>query len=227
MAGKGGSKHLKRLAAPNYMGLKRKESKYILKPTAGRHTLDSSVALATFLREMIGVAGTAAEAKNVIVNGKIEINGRVRKSQKYPIGFGDIIKLIPNDESYLITVGKYGVFEAKKLSKGEHKRTLKVIGKYTEKGKKQMIRLNNGNIVNYDKEVMVNDSVVVENRKISKVLKFEEGAHCMVLKGIHSPLSGKITEIKKGTSLRDATVKVENKEGGFETLVENIIVVGA
>jgi len=218
---------MKRLASPNYMKLERKQSKFILKPMPGRHTLDSSVALATFLIEKIGVAKTAAEARNAIVNGKIEINGRVRKNQKYPIGLGDIIKLIPSDESYLVSVGKYGTFEGKKLGKGEGKRTLKVIGKYIEKGKKQMIRLNNGNIVHFDKEVNVNDSVILENRKISKVLKLEEGAHCMVMIGAHAPDVGKISEIKKGTALRDTTVKIEGKDGAFETLVDNIIVIGA
>lgn len=225
--GKGGNRHMKRLASPGYMGLVRKQSKFILKPMPGRHTLDSSVALATFLIEKLGVAKSASEARKAIIAGKIEINGRVRKSNKYPIGLGDIVKIIPSDESYLITVGKYGVFEGKKLGKGEHKRTLKVIGKFIEQGKKQMIRLNNGNIVHFDKDVSVNDSVIIENRKISKVLKLEEGANCMVITGIHAPASGKITEIKKGTALRDATVKIEGKEGSFETVVKNIIVTGA
>ncbi|MDE1845769.1 MAG: hypothetical protein KGH53_00585 [Candidatus Micrarchaeota archaeon] len=227
MGSKGGSKHMKRLASPNYMKLERKQSKFILKPMPGRHTLDSSVALATFLIEKLGVAKTAAEARNAIINGKVEINGRVRKNQKYPIGLGDVVKLIPSDESYLITVGKYGTFEGKKLGKGEGKRTLKVLGKYIMKGKKQMIRLNNGNIVHFDKEVSVNDSVIIENRKISKVLRLEKGAHCMVMKGVHAPEVGKISEIKQGTALRDTTIKIESKEGSFETIVDNILVIGA
>ncbi len=218
---------MKRLAAPPYMRLKRKESKFILKPMPGRHTLNSSVALATFLREKLGVAKSSSEAKSIIISGKVEINGRVRKNQKYPIGFGDIIKLIPSDESYLVDVGKYGMFDAKKLGKGEHKRTLKVIGKYIGAGKKQMVRLNNGNVVHYDKEVKVNDSVIIEDRKISKVIKLAQGASCMVVKGVHSPETGKITEIKSGTMLRNPTVVIESKNGNFETLVENIIVTGA
>ncbi|MDE1761613.1 MAG: hypothetical protein KGH59_01790 [Candidatus Micrarchaeota archaeon] len=225
MGGKGGSRHLKRLASPSYMKVRRKDSKFMLRPSPGRHTKEGSIAISTFLREKIGVASSAAEARKVIIAGKVEINGRVRRSYKYPIGFGDIVRIIPSNESYIIAAGKYGAFEPKKVEK-DAKRTLKVVGKYIAEGKKQMIRLNNGNIFNFDKEVKVNDSVIVDQRKISKVLKFEKGASCIVIKGMHAPESGKISEIKEGTALRDATVTIQGKGGSFETIVENIIVTG-
>ena len=226
MSKKGGTRHMKRLASPPYMKLKRKASKFVVKPLPGRHTIANSMALSTFIKEKLEIAKSSAEAKRAIVEGKIEINGRVRREPRYPIGFGDVIKVIPSNESYILTFGKYGAFEAKKAEKSE-KRTLKVVGKYIAKGKKQTIRLNNGNIYGFDKEVNVNDSVIVEDRKILKVIKLEEGAKCMVTSGIHAPAIGKITQMKKGTALRDATVTIEGDRGSFDTLLSNVIAIGA
>ncbi|MDE1825459.1 MAG: hypothetical protein KGH77_04025 [Candidatus Micrarchaeota archaeon] len=226
MGKKGGTRHMKRLASPPYMKLKRKEAKFVARPMPGRHTMANSIALLTFIKEKLGIANSSSEARRAIVEGRIEINGRVRREPKYSIGFGDVIKVIPSNESYILTFGKYGAFEAKKAEKNE-KRTLKVVGKYLAKGKKQTIRLNNGNIYGFDKEVNVNDSVVIEDRKIIKVIKLEEGTKCMVTSGIHAPAIGKITQVKKGTALRDATVTIQGESGSFDTLLSNVIAIGA
>ena len=45
MASKGNSRHIKNLNAPRYFAVPRKESKYVVKADAGRHTLDKSIAL--------------------------------------------------------------------------------------------------------------------------------------------------------------------------------------
>lgn len=209
------------------MALERKSSNFIAKPRPGRHTLSTSITLASFLREKLGVAASASEARKSIVSGKIEVNGKIRRDYRYPIGLGDIIKIVPSDESYIIGIGRYGTFDAKKVEKKDHKRTLKVVGKYIGSGKKQMIRLNNGNIFHYDKEVKVNDSVIVEERKIAKVIKLEHGAKCMVVSGAHAPAVGKIKEIVKGTATRDSTVRIEGENGTFETLLDNVMAIGA
>ena len=50
----------------------------------------------------------------------------------------------------------------------------------------------------------------------------------MVYKGIHAPETGKISKITKGDMLMDAKVEIKPEKGeSFETVVDNIIVVGA
>ncbi len=45
MGSKGNDRHIKRLASPRYLHIERKVSAYVIKPDAGRHTLESSMAL--------------------------------------------------------------------------------------------------------------------------------------------------------------------------------------
>ena len=77
------------------------------------------------------------------------------------------------------------------------------------------------------KGVSVNDSVTIKDGKIQKIIKLEKGAKCLVIKGVHASEDGTITEIKKGTALRAATVEIEGNKGNTETLLDNIMVTGA
>ena len=227
MAGKGTKRHMKRLASPNYMKLQKKVAKFVTKPNPGRHTLKSSLALSTFIKEKLMLARSTREAEKAIKARRIEVNGGVITDPRYPIGFGDIVKIVPSNEKYEIVAGKYGAFEARKGENKEMKRTLKVIGKYLGKKGKIMIRLNNGDIFPAEKEVKVNDSVVVDGKKISSVIKFEKGAKCLVVKGIHAPESGVIKQIEQSTAQREATVHIQSGSGEFQTLVKNVMAVGA
>ncbi|MGC8662548.1 MAG: S4 domain-containing protein [Candidatus Micrarchaeia archaeon] len=228
MSKKGGSGHIKRLAASSYIKINKKASKYVAHPNPGRYSMERSLALITFLKDKLSKM-SAREAKTIISNGEIFINGKIIKEPKYPIGFGDIIFIKPEGAYYKITVGKRGIFAFEKVSKDEEKKNIyKVVGKYIAKGGKVMIRLHNGNIMECKDEVKVNDSVVINGDKLEKVLKFENGARCMVYIGIHAPETGKITNIKKGDMLSSESVEIKpDKNKSFETVAKNIIVVGA
>lgn len=227
MSKKGGSRHMKRIASPKYMKLNRKIAKYVAKPNPGRHTLNTSMALSTFIKDKLELAHNSKETERMVNGRMIQVNGKVVTELKYPIGFGDTVDIIPNNESYTVTIGKHGVFEARKNEGKNQRKTLKVVGRYVAKGGRLMMRLNNGNTMNVYKDAGINDSVVLENNKIVDVIKLREGAKCMVLSGLHAQETGTIKEITKGTAMRNATVRVEGKTGVFETLFENVIAVGA
>jgi small subunit ribosomal protein S4e len=226
MASKGSSRHIKRLAVGQYPKVSRKTSTYLAKPRPGRHNLENSVALLVVLRDKLGIAANSKEAKRIVVTGQIEVNGAKVLDEKYPVGFGDVIRLKPTGEAYHVGVGKKGAISVEKAGK-EAARTLKVIGKYAAKGNIVMARLLDGTILEAGKDVKVNDSVVLDKGAIKKTLKFEEGAKCLVIRGTHSAETGTIKEISKGTAVRAQTVKVESGSSAFETLADNIMIVGA
>ena len=227
MASKGSSRHIKRLAVGQYSKISRKTSTYLAKPRPGRHSLGSSIALLVVLRDKLGLAANSKEAKRIIVTGKIEVNGGKVVDEKYPIGFGDVIRLVPTGESYSVGIGNKGAIKIEKSGKEAAARTLKVVGKYAVKGNKIMARLLDGTVLESGNDVRVNDSVVVEKGAIRKTLKFENGARCLVIKGTHASETGKIKEITKGSAVRAQTVKVENGASEFETLADNVMIVGA
>lgn len=228
MGSKGNNRHIKRLASPRYFHVERKVSAYVIKPNAGRHTAGSSIALATVLKEKLQVTDNTKNTKRAVNAGSVEVNGKVVKDFRYPLGFGDIIHFKPGHENYVVGVGRKGAISVSKAdSKEAAEQVFKVIGKYVSKGNKEMIRLYNGTVISSSKGVKVNDSVSIKDGKVKGVMKLEKGAKCLVIKGIHASESGTITEIKQGSALRGATVEIEGSSGKTETLLDNIMVVGA
>jgi small subunit ribosomal protein S4e len=226
MASKGSSRHIKRLAVGHYSKVSRKTAAYLAKPRAGRHSLQDSVALLVILRDKLALAANSKEAKRIIVTGEVEVNGKRVVDEKYPVGFGDVITLRPTKEAYVVGVGKKGAISVEKAGK-DTARTLKVVGKYAEKGNKLMIRLLDGTAIAAAKDIKVNDSVVLDKGAIKKTLKFEQGAKCLVIKGTHATETGTIKEITKGSAVRAQTVKIDSGSAEFETLADNVMIVGA
>ncbi len=227
MGSKGNNRHIKRLASPRYLHVEKKVNAYVIKPNAGRHTLDSSIALATVLKEKLGVASNTKEVKQILKSGNVEVNGKQVKDERYPLGFGDVLHFKPSNERYSVGVGGRGAVSIEKLEGMEPVHAFKVIGKYVAKGNKEMIRLYNGTVIPSAKGVSVNDSVYLKEGRVQDVLKLQKGAHCLVIKGVHAAESGVISEIKLGTALRKATVAIEGGKGRTETLLDNVMVVGA
>ncbi len=227
MGSKGNSRHIKRLSAPKYFSLSRKEEKFATKPNPGRHTLNESIALITVIRDKLDIAKNSKEARVVIHSGAIEVNGNAIRDVKYPVGLNDTIYIKGEDSYYLVRPGNRGAFEIEKSSREQASSQLrKVVGKYKAKKGAMLLRLHDGSTVSAAGiEAKVNDSVVVSNGKISKVIKFEKGGNCEVVRGIHAPQSGKIVEIKPGTASRSALIEISSGDGNFETVVENIMMV--
>ncbi len=226
MSRKGNSRHVKRLAASQYAGAKRKEAAYLAKPTPGRHTLEQNATLLSIIRDMLHIANTEKEAELPVRAGSFKVNGRIVKDIKYPIGYGDVIQILPLGKFYGIGINKQGKITVKEVKEAQG-RTAKIIGKYVAKGKKIMLRLNDGTVVGFEKPANVNDSVRISlDNKIDGILKLQEGARCEVFKGAHAAETGTITGLTNGTAQISAKARIKSSSGTFETLVENIIVTG-
>lgn len=226
MARHGNSRHLNRLAASTYARVSRKTTKYLAKPMPGRHALSRSIALYVVVRDKLGFAANANEARKAIKTGGIMVNGRRVSNDRYPVGLGDTVTLVQSKETYTVGVGKGGDIKVEKAGE-KAQRTLKVIGKYLSRGSKPMLRLYDGSTVQAAKETRVNDSVVLDSSKVKSVIKLENGARCIVIKGTHASETGVVKEIKKGGATSVAAVKIEGQAGTFETPIENVMAIGA
>lgn len=226
MGNKGNNRHIKRLASASRLRVKRKEAVYLSKPKAGRHKRDDSVALGVILREQMEGIDTAKEANKALLEGSIEVNGKVIKEFKYPVGLEDYVHIKPSNEYFKLSIGAHGSLKAEKV-KGYSSRIMKVIGKYIAPSNKLMIVLHSGETREGKNEIKVNDSILLKDDKIEKVLKLEKGAECIVISGTHASETGRIKEIKQGTSTREALIEIESNSKNFETLLNNIMVIGA
>ncbi len=221
MANKGSSGHIKRLYAPRYFAIHRKEHKYVIKQNPGRHSLERSVAL-MLLVNGLNPELTRAEVGRIIRNGLVSVNGNPVKEPKFPVGLNDAIAV--GSDSYLIGINSKGQIQLNRTD-GNDAQLYKIIGKYKNKGNTIMLRLHDGRTIKGKNDAKVNDSVAVSGKGISKVIRFDAGAKCEVIDGVHVGALGSIKEIIKGNVHRGQSVKIESGGASFETLVSNIIVV--
>jgi len=222
MANKGSSGYIKRLYAPKYFAIHKKEHKYIVKQNPGRHSLQKSVALSLLISKL-GLGSTMSESSKIIKSGQVKVNGNAVKDPKFPVGLNDSIEV--DQSSHTIGINRKGHIEIVN-DENPGSQVYKVVGKYKDKKNKIMLRLHDGRIIEGKKDVNVNDSVVLSGKGLSKVLKLGTGAKCRVIDGVHVSMLGTVKETIKGNMHKEQSVIVERKEGGdFETLVRNIIVV--
>ena len=222
MANKGGRGYIKRLNAPKYFAIHRKENKYVIRQNPGRHTLQRSIAL-TLMMAKVGAGTRRSEYEKVIKDGNVKVNGNVVKEPKYPVGLNDMVSV--GSENYSINIDSRGHMTANKADKATQ--VYKVIGKYKYRKNQMMLRLHDGRAVKAAKDANVNDSVVLAGSSVSKVMKLDSGSKCEVIEGVHVGKSGTVSEIRAGNMHKQKSVIVEPSNGQkFETLVKNIIVVG-
>ncbi len=220
-------RHQKRIAASKRLPLPRKGAHYITSPSPGPHKRAESIPLSILLRDLLKLVDSSREVKILLNQGKILINGVARKDHRFPVGFLDVISFVDTSAKYFVTYNTLGKLEVKKLEK-ETPRALKIVGKTTlEKGKTQMNFFTGHNIIlDKSKEYRVGDSVILDNNKIKKHLKFEKGANVFLTSGKHVGHSGIIQEIKKNKSWsQQKIIIVKTKSETFETPQEYAYVV--
>lgn len=223
MANKGGRGYIKRLNAPKYFSIHRKEHAYVIKQSPGRHSLQKSIAL-TLLLDKLELAANRRESAKIINSGMVKVNGKPVKDPRYPIGLSDMIEVGP--DKYTVNINERGKILIEKEGKGKSSQVYKVIGKYKYKNDNIMLRLHDGSIVKGSEDIKVNDSVSVADKKVSKIIKLGNGSKCEIIDGVHVGKSGKVKDIREGNIHKQKSVVVEQQSGeSFETLVKNIIIV--
>lgn len=242
MAKMGGTRHLKRLAAPWFWPVLRKEYKWVVKPSPGPHSIDRSIPLMIVVRDILGYAKTAKEAKYIIQSGKVLVDGVVRKDYKFPIGIMDVVA-IPEIELYTRFIPyptKYLWFT--KIPREEaNLKIVRIENKVTVKGGHMQLNLSDGrNLVLRVKDpkhpievanFATLDSLLIEipSQQIIQHIKLAIGKLAIVIDGKNTGRIGKIVnmDVKPGLKRRKSVVTLEDMQGHrFQTILDYIMVVG-
>lgn len=225
-----GQDHISRLAAPKSWPIERKINKWISRPVPGPHSLEGSIPLSVLIRDVLKYAKTAKEIKLILNQGKVLIDKKIRKEEKFPVGFMDVIEIPTLSENYRMLYNKSGVFSVMPISKEETNiKILKIINKCLVKKGMIQITLHDGRNILVNKfEGKVGDSILfdLEKKKIIKVLSLDKGASIYLSGGAHIGQIGKIKQVFKSRDLQRPRilVEVENKE--YLTPVDCSFVVG-
>lgn len=240
MGKKGGSTCLKRKPAPRFWPIHRKEFTWVVKPSPGPHPLQKALPLAVILRDILGLAQTRKEAKTIVSQGKVYVDGKIRREDNFLVSLMDVITIPDVNKSFRILPSVKGLIlhpidkeEASfKLCRIENKAV-------TEKGRVQ-INLNDGsNIL-----VKVADSknpqedvyttletlkISLPERQIAEHVKMNEGSFAIITGGKNIGKQGKIVEIEetKAKKRRNAFVTIEDTKGNrYQTILDFVFAIG-
>lgn len=209
--------HLKRLAAPKFFPIPRKHGKYVVCPSPGPHPKDFCFPLLLIVRDILGLAEKANEAKKIIKAREILIDGRVRTDHKFPVGLFDVISIPKIGKNYIVVPSKKGL-ELKEIAENASKEKLcKIIGKKMVRGNKVQLTAHDGKTflvgIEEKDKFKVGDTVMIklspEKYEIKEVIEYKEGARVVVIKGANRGKSGRILKTIKRRRLEKQKVLVE------------------
>jgi len=221
------SRDMKRLMAPRSWPVPRKIWHWITKPSPGPHPKEMSMPLLIIVRDMLDLSDTAHEARLILANGEILVDGRPVKNRKFPVGLMDVVSVPRLNQHYRMLLNSKGKFELVKIPEGKEKWKLcRIENKVTVKGGKTQLCLHDGrNILTDDGSYKTGDVLKIEvpSQKILDVYRLAKGNLAYIIGGNHV---GKVAVIEDYIETRSPTPNIVKFKDGSSTVKENVFVVG-
>ncbi|MFQ6074898.1 MAG: 30S ribosomal protein S4e [Candidatus Bathyarchaeia archaeon] len=239
MGKKGGSKHLKRLPSPPYWPIHKKEYRWVVKPDPGPHPMSRCLPLLLIVRDMLGFAKTRREARIILSQGHIVVDGKVRREERFPVGLMDVVEIPKIDKACRVLPSPKGGLVLHSIVGGEKGFKLcKVIDKTTVKGGHAQLNLHDGRNILIEAEdpkhgaedtYRTSDVLKVKIPEIEVLdhIKFGEGVTAVAIGGKNIGRWGEVVSVDRGDALLPTTVTLEGRGGDrFRTIVDYIFTVG-
>lgn len=223
------SKHLKRLNAPRALKLHRKERKWTVKSNAGPHPLETAIPVGLIIRDYLNLTDTMREAKRILSNEEILVDEIIRKNYKFPCGLMDVISIPKIKKDYRILFDRRGKLTLVPIESKDAKWKLCRIENTTILKKKQIqLNLHDGRnkLVKKD-DYKTGDvlRILLKDKKIDDVYKFEKGTVSMIIGGSHIGETAHIQDIEIIQSSKPNIAKMKG-EKEFTTLQNYVFPIG-
>lgn len=213
--------HLKRQAIPKNWPIRRKGTKFVVKPRSRK-----GIPLLMVLRNLLKIAQTRKEVKKAIHRKHLLINNKIVKDEKIGMTLFDTLSLVPSKTHYILGLSEKGKFELKSIKENEaNKKIVKIIDKKILKGKKIQLNLSDGRNFLSTPQLTCkpNDSILInfKDKKIEKCLPLEEKSNVVIFAGKHAGETGKIEEINKERKM----AIIKNGKEKSNILIKQLMVV--
>ncbi len=229
MAKRGKCNHTKRIASAKAIPITdRKETTWLISTNPGPHSRHLAIPLGVLLRDILKVCRSIKEAERILSRGLVQVDGRIRKESKFPVGLMDAVSLPAAEKHYRLVVDWKARLVPQEISKDEAgKKIVRVINKKTLKGGKLRATFHDGKNLFVDNHIRVGDSLVVSVPKVEMKshLKSGKGARCLVIEGKHAGSIVKLKEIIVRTGGKPSEAVVESDKGEFITVAKYLFVV--
>lgn len=230
MAKKGGDTTVKRQRAPSFWKVRRKHGQFVVRARPGPHPKAVCYPLGILLRDVLSVGQTMDEVKGILNDGKVSVDGVVRRAIGWPVGLMDTIELIPLSQTFRLVPKNRNLLVPVLLSKQSEKslKLLRVTLKKTIKGNKTQYGFHDGMTLVLTEQYSVGDTCLVDlsNKQIKSHMILKKDSIVLVTKGENAGAIGKIEEIREGLfSLPKRTV-VSFGDRSVEIPVQMVMSVG-
>jgi small subunit ribosomal protein S4e len=176
---------------------------------------------------MLKVCDTAKEAKRVIGNREIMIDGKPLRSHKMPVGIMDVLSIPKTKKNYRMLLTDKGKLTLIEISESEAKWKLcRLEDKTTVSGGRTQLNLHDGrNIIASDKKYKTGDvlKLDLEGKKIAESYPLAPGSLAMITDGPHA---GKTATISEYIVTRGPSENIVKFEDGTETVKKHVFVIG-
>lgn len=219
-------RHQKRLAAPISWPVTRKTHAWVVGANAGPHSKETGIPLLVVVRDMLKIASNSREAKKIINEGNILIDGIPRKDYKYITGLFDVVSLPVINEHYRLLLDANNKFKLFKEESGASK-LCRIDDKTVVRKGAIQLNLHDGSNLIASNEYKTCDTIMLSlpDRKITKHISYKTGNLALVVGGEHSGEIGKIKQIRKVRGSGTNMVVLSN-ESEFETIETYVYVIG-
>jgi small subunit ribosomal protein S4e len=239
MGKKGKTARLKRKPAPAFWPIHRKDKPWVVKPSSGSHSLEKCLPLTLVLRDILGVAQTRKEGKLILAQGKVLVDGKIRKKDDSPVGLMDVISM-PDEGKYYRVMPSHKGLVLTPISKEHSNIKLVRVEDKTAVHNGVQIALHDGsnmlikvadakNPVEVTYETFDILKMTYPEKQVVQSFETKEGNIAVITGGKNIGKQGKIVEIEKteAKKRRQALVLIEDSEGArYQTILDFVFSIG-
>lgn len=240
MGKKGKTGRLKRNPAPRFWPIPRKKFTWVVKPSSGPHSLKNCLPLSLVIRDILKLAKTRKEAKKIITQGKVYVDGKPRRKDNFPVGLMDVVSIPDIKKFYRIIPSHKGIFVNPIDAEESKFKLVRVENKTILKNKNIQFAFHDGSTIFFksqdaqtlpDVDYKTFDVLKIslpEKKSIEK-LKIRKGNFAVIIGGKNIGKNGRIVDIEKTAAKkhRNALVIIEDdKNNKYQTIMNFIFIVG-
>jgi small subunit ribosomal protein S4e len=200
-----------------------------IRSAPGPHLLEQSIPLGLLVRDYLKLCDTYKEARKIISNGDVLVDGVKRKNLKFPCGLMDVVSIPKARQNIRILFDRNGKLALVPISESDALWKLcRIENKTIVRGKKVQLNLHDGRNILVEKDDYRTGDVLrfsFKERKIDEVFKFDKGTVSMIVGGTHVGEIASIEEIQVAQSSKP-NLAIMKGEKEFSTIADYIFPIG-
>jgi small subunit ribosomal protein S4e len=215
-------RHTKRVTSPVFWRAGRKNFTWITSPSPGPHPAKRSIPLQVLVRDILKLVETGREARAVIRQGKVLVDGVARKEYKFPVGLMDVVSFPDLKKHYRVVPYEKGLKVIEIPAKESKTKPVKLVSKQVVKGGKVQVTTHDGHN-RLGIKASVGDTLLVEDGKVKGTIGMKAGALCLVIRGKQA---GRMGKLLKSDGAARGLARLGSSNEVFEAPFNYIMVIG-